>query len=164
MRVWLFTAGMPANTDFARFNFQVPTMGSASAAEPTDPVPIARSAASNTLESMSLMEIPPAARDRNAGRNEAVDYTQVLGPQTNGNPCGRMAALPLRVQTPPPNTYSMPAPPSGTLIDAIVRVVSAALAGSFLTLGGIGLRIGTLRQPLVDPMTPPQKAHHELIG
>jgi hypothetical protein len=34
-------------------------MGSASAAEATDPVPIARTAASNTLESMSLMEIPP---------------------------------------------------------------------------------------------------------
>ena len=25
VRVWLFTAGTPANTDFARFNFQVPT-------------------------------------------------------------------------------------------------------------------------------------------
>jgi hypothetical protein len=33
-----------------------------------------------------------------------------------------------------------------TTTDVMVRVVSAALVGSFLTLGGIGLRIGTLRQ------------------
>jgi hypothetical protein len=41
-----------------------------------------------------------------------------------------------------------------TATDLVVRVISAALVGSFLTLGGIGLRIGTLRQPVGAPLPP----------
>src|SRR6267143_2651 len=48
---------MPANTDFARFNFQVPTMGSASAAETAGAVPIAQSAAKNTPKSVLFMDV-----------------------------------------------------------------------------------------------------------
>jgi hypothetical protein len=39
--------------------------------------------------------------------------------------------------------------------DLVVRVVSAALVGAFLTLGGIGLRLGTLRP---KPLSAPQRA------
>jgi len=46
--------------------------------------------------------------------------------------------------------------------DLVVRVVSAALVGAFLTLGGIGLRIGTLRPNVV--FTPlPKKTDDEFI-
>lgn len=46
--------------------------------------------------------------------------------------------------------------------DLVLRVISAALVGSFLTLGGIGLRIGTIRQKVfVAP--PPRKTDDELI-
>ena len=36
-----------------------------------------------------------------------------------------------------------------TPADQVLRVVSAALVGAFLTLGGIGLRIGTIRKNVV---------------
>ncbi len=35
--------------------------------------------------------------------------------------------------------------------DVIVRIATAALIGSLLTLGGIGLRLGTLRAPISSP-------------
>jgi len=46
--------------------------------------------------------------------------------------------------------------------DLVVRVISAALVGSFLTLGGIGLRIGTL-QPNVAIVPQPKKTDDEFI-
>ena len=46
--------------------------------------------------------------------------------------------------------------------DLVVRVVSAALVGSFLTLAGIGLRIGTLRPSLVVAPSP-KKTDDEYI-
>jgi ABC-type transport system involved in cytochrome c biogenesis permease subunit len=46
--------------------------------------------------------------------------------------------------------------------DLVVRVVSAALVGAFLTLGGIGLRIGTLR-PAVVFTSPAKKTDDEFI-
>jgi len=46
--------------------------------------------------------------------------------------------------------------------DLVVRVTSAALVGSFLTLAGIGLRIGTLR-PTVVVAPPPRKTDDEFI-
>jgi hypothetical protein len=49
-----------------------------------------------------------------------------------------------------------------TATDLVIRVVSAALVGSFLTLGGIGLRIGTLR-PNVLVAPPPKKTDDEFI-
>jgi len=39
--------------------------------------------------------------------------------------------------------------------DQVLRIISAAMVGSFLTLGGIGLRIGTIRQNIV--VAPPAK-------
>jgi hypothetical protein len=50
-----------------------------------------------------------------------------------------------------------------TTTDVMVRVVSAALVGSFLTLSGIGIRIGTLRQPPVGSLTAPRKTDDEHI-
>lgn len=41
-----------------------------------------------------------------------------------------------------------------TPTDVMVRVITAALIGSFLTLGGIGLRIGTARPPMAAPPAP----------
>ncbi len=35
--------------------------------------------------------------------------------------------------------------------DLVIRVITAALVGSFLTLGGIGIRLGTLRPNVVAP-------------
>jgi len=42
-----------------------------------------------------------------------------------------------------------------TAADELLRVISAALVGSFLTLGGIGLRIGTIRKNVV--VAPPHR-------
>lgn len=39
--------------------------------------------------------------------------------------------------------------------DLVTRVVSAVLFGAFLTLGGMGLRVGTLHRPVV--VAPPTK-------
>src|SRR5438105_14165255 len=50
-----------------------------------------------------------------------------------------------------------------TATDLIVRVISATLVGSFLTLGGIGLRIGTLRQPVGGSLPPPKRTDDERI-
>ncbi len=50
-----------------------------------------------------------------------------------------------------------------TATDLVVRVISAALVGSFLTLGGIGLRIGTLRQPVGGSLPPPKRTDDERI-
>jgi len=50
-----------------------------------------------------------------------------------------------------------------TATDLIVRVINAALVGSFLTLGGIGLRIGTLRQPVGGSLPPPKRTDDERI-
>jgi len=46
--------------------------------------------------------------------------------------------------------------------DLVVRVISAALVGSFLTLGGIGLRVGTLHSNVVFT-PPPRKSDDEFI-
>jgi hypothetical protein len=46
--------------------------------------------------------------------------------------------------------------------DLVVRVITAALVGSFLTLAGIGLRIGTLRAKL-SVARPPNKTDDEFI-
>jgi hypothetical protein len=35
--------------------------------------------------------------------------------------------------------------------DLVIRVITAALVGSFLTLGGIGIRLGTLSPDVVAP-------------
>jgi hypothetical protein len=37
--------------------------------------------------------------------------------------------------------------------DLVIRVITAALVGSFLTLGGIGIRVGTLSPTVVPPPT-----------
>src|SRR3989440_9814543 len=50
-----------------------------------------------------------------------------------------------------------------TATDLIVRVISAALVGSFLTLGGIGLRIGTLRHPVGGSLPPPKRTDDERL-
>lgn len=47
--------------------------------------------------------------------------------------------------------------------DLVVRVASAALVGSFLTLAGIGLRIGTLRQPSAPAQSGPKRSDDEFI-
>lgn len=51
-----------------------------------------------------------------------------------------------------------------TATDLVVRVISAALVGSFLTLGGIGLRIGTLRQPVGGPLPPRNRTDDQRIS
>jgi hypothetical protein len=43
--------------------------------------------------------------------------------------------------------------------DLVVRVVSSSLVGAFLTLGGIGLRVGTLRRNA--PAAPPAPARSD---
>jgi hypothetical protein len=48
-------------------------------------------------------------------------------------------------------------------IDLIVRVVSSALVGGFLTVGGIGLRMGTLRPDSPLPSPPLRKSDDERI-
>jgi len=48
-------------------------------------------------------------------------------------------------------------------LDLIVRVINAALVESFLTLGGIGLRIGTLRQPVGGSLPLPKRTDDERI-
>lgn len=50
-----------------------------------------------------------------------------------------------------------------TTTDVMVRVVSAALVGSFLTLGGIGLRIGTLRQVITGSSPATKRTDDEHI-
>ena len=46
--------------------------------------------------------------------------------------------------------------------EQVLRVISAALVGAFLTLGGIGLRIGTLRRSAVSA-PPRRKTDDEFI-
>lgn len=46
--------------------------------------------------------------------------------------------------------------------DLVIRVVTAALVGSFLTLAGVGLRVGTLR-PKVGVAPLPKKTDDEYI-
>ena len=46
--------------------------------------------------------------------------------------------------------------------DQVLRVISAAMVGSFLTLGGIGLRIGTIRQNVISA-PPPRRTDDEFI-
>jgi histidine triad (HIT) family protein len=50
-----------------------------------------------------------------------------------------------------------------TATDLTVRVISSALAGSFLTLGGIGLRIGTLRPRVTGPLPPLSRTDDERL-
>jgi hypothetical protein len=47
--------------------------------------------------------------------------------------------------------------------DLIVRIVTSALVGSFLTLAGIGLRMGTLRQNLVPGPPTGRKSDDEFL-
>ena len=47
--------------------------------------------------------------------------------------------------------------------DLIVRIVTSALVGSFLTLAGIGLRMGTLRQNLVRSPPIGRKSDDEFL-
>src|SRR5690349_23697808 len=48
---------MPANVDFARFNFQVPTAGSAADSAAVTALPLVRSAATNALKSTRLTSL-----------------------------------------------------------------------------------------------------------
>jgi hypothetical protein len=50
-----------------------------------------------------------------------------------------------------------------TTTDLAVRVLTSALVGAFLTLGGIGLRIGTLRQPTVPLAPVPNRTDDERL-